>query len=244
VRATICILTFAIVVLPMRDLEGQSISPDSAFRAFHRATVEERWLDAGQFLDPTSVDMARWDIIKSAGKWGRARTVEEYLRDDPKMPREVAEYFVRSAEESMRRMKNIIPYQFAFVEDTATLKQLSQLEAAARYVQARDFRYRIRMSYLSTPGCEGQTLDEAEAKELAPRFELLGTAVRGDTAWIMFRDTSRTGGYSFMGPGVATLFRVGTRWYVDIDRPQYGSAGFGIANVQCTDAAGAGTRRP
>jgi hypothetical protein len=160
------------------------------------------------------------------------------------MPREVAEYFVRSAEESMRRMDNIIPYQFAYVEDTATLKGLSQLEAAARYVQARDPRYLLRMSYLRTPGCEGRTLDESEAKELAPRIELLSSAMRGDTAWIMYRDTSRSGGYGFMGPGVATLFRLGTRWFVDIDRPQYGSAGFGIANVQCTDAAGAGTRRP
>lgn len=242
-RAIIGILTVTISVLAARGLDAQSINPDSAFRAFHRATVEERWLDAGQFLDPTRVDMARWDIIKAAGRRERARTVEEFLRDDPKMPREVAEYFVRSAEESMRRMDNIIPYQFAYVEDTATLRGLSQLEAAARYVQARDPRYLLRMSYLRTPGCEGKALDEAEAKELAPRFELLSTAIRGDTAWITYRDTSRAGVYSFMGPGVATLFRVGTRWFVDIDRPQYGSAAFSIADVQCTDAAG-GTRRP
>lgn len=141
----------------------------------------------------------------------------------------------------MRRMGNHIPYQFADVEDTVTLQRMSQLEAAARYVQAKDPRYLVRLSHRAA-GCPARSLSEADANALAPRFEVLATALRADTAWIMYRDTSRTGAYSFFGPGIATLFRFGTRWFVDIDQPQYGRASFGMVTVQCDDSTA--TRRP
>ena len=244
-RSIVCLVVFGVAVLRAEVLAGQtSNSPDSVLRAFHRATLEQRWLDAARFVDPTRVDVLRWDIIRSAARPERVRTVDDYLRDDPKMPREVAEYFVRNVEESMRRMGNGIPYQFADVEDTLTLRRLSQLEAAARYVQAKDPRYLFRLSYRITPGCEGRSVSETEAHELAPRFELLTTAVRGDTAWVMYRDTSRTGVYGFIGPGIATLFRIGDRWFVDIDQPQYGAGSVGMFAAQCTDVDSAATRRP
>ena len=215
--------------------------PDSVLRAFFDATLEQRWLEAAQFVDQTRIDMARWEVIRSARQPARVRSVEDYLRDDPRMPRQVAEYFVKSAGQSMRKMGNHIPYQFADVEDTVALQQLSQLEAAARYVQAKDPRYHLRLSYRTAPGCQGKSLSDADVNELAPRFELLTTAVRGDTAWVMFRDTSRTG---FIGPGIATLFRQGSRWFVDIDQPQYGPVSLQMFTTRCDEADSAAVRRP
>lgn len=144
----------------------------------------------------------------------------------------------------MRQMANPIAYQFADVEDTATLRRMSQLEAAARYVQAKDPRYHLRLSYRHAPGCEGRLPSDADLDELAPRFEVLATAVRGDTAWIMYRDTSRAGLYGAIGPGVATLFREGDLWLVDLDRPQFGPVSVGMFAAQCTDKDSAATGRP
>ncbi len=154
-------LGLAITLLPGWLVAQSFTTPDSALRAFHAAMFERRWTEAGRFVDPVLVERLRWEAVRSARAPRRARTIDDYLRDDPEMPREVAEYLLRRAEQSIRQLGNFISYEFAHVDDTAALKRLSSPEAAARFVQAQDPRYQIWMSFRMAPGCEGRTSDDA-----------------------------------------------------------------------------------
>lgn len=218
-------------------------TPESVVRAYFQAVAERRWRDAAQFVDPAFIERVRGHTISWAGDAGRVVTVEEHMRRDPDMPRAVAEYFVRGAERSMRAFGNEISNQFAMVEDTIALKALSPMEAAARYVQATDRRYVFSRSYRMLPGCADSVPDDATLNEFAPRHEILASVVRGDTAWVMYRDTSRISMQEVTGPEIAALRRVHGRWLVDLERAPGRSSGTLYA-LECTKIDSAGVRRP
>lgn len=218
-------------------------TPESVMRAYFQAVAERRWRDAAQFVDTAFTEQMRRHTIMSATERERVVTVEEHMRNDPEMPREVAEYFVRRAQQSMRAYGSEISYEFAMVDDTSTLKQLSPLEAAARYVQAQDSRYLLWRSYRMTPGCADRTPDDEVLNEFTPRREVLASVVRGDTAWIMYRDTGGMSSEMRRGPEIAAMRRVQGRWLVDLEHaPDRGSGA--LFAIECTKSDSAATRRP
>lgn len=242
-RVAVCGLTLMLGAAHSGLGQSRADTPESVIRTYFRAVAEQRWRDAAQFVDTAFTERMRRHTIASAMEPERVVTVEEHMRNDPEMPREVAEYFVRRAEQSMRAYGNEISYQFAMVEDTGTLQQLSPLDAAARYVQAKDFRYTLWRSYRMAPGCADSTPDDEALHELTPRPEVLASVVRGDTAWIMYRDTSRMSSEVLRGPEIAAMRRVQGRWLVDLEHaPDRGSGA--LFAIECTKSDSAATRRP
>lgn len=218
-------------------------TPESVMRAYFQAVAERRWRDAAQFVDTAFTEQMRRHTIMSATERERAVTVEEHMRSDPEMPREVAEYFVRRAQQSMRAFGNEIAHEFALVEDTTTLRQLSAMEAAARYVHAQDPRYMLWRSYSVAPGCAGRTPDDEALNEFMPQREVLASVVRGDTAWIMYRDTAGMSSQMRRGPEIAAMRRAQGRWLVDLEHaPDRGSGA--LFAIECTKSDSAATRRP
>ena len=215
-------------------------SPDSAIRAFLAAVAEQRWADAGRFVEPARVERERESAISHARTPARVRTVEDHLRHNPEMPRAVAEYFFEQERRSLALVQHMMDFDFADVTDTVMLRRLSPTDAAARYVQALDPRYGLRQASRMAPGCAGRPYADSA---FTPRFEVLAGAIRGDTAWFMQRDTSRAGLYAGDRPQVTAVYRVGDRWYVDVDRLFVGWGSGALIPMRC-DTTERSERRP
>jgi hypothetical protein len=162
--------------------------PDSVAASFLRAVAGARWAEAATYLDRPSVERVRRNALRAA----RFRTgdvfevtAEWLMQREPDMPREVAEYQVRKSRESRARAFDLLAHEFARVADTTALATLPADSLAARWIEARDYRYRMRRA-LSERGCTPP--DSALAlmgRWQPPVTRVLGSVVRDSSAYVL-----------------------------------------------------------
>lgn len=150
------------------------------------------------------------------------------MREDPKMPREVAEYQIHS----MRRSYDSTPQfarEFANVTDTTTLRRLTAAEIAARWIEAKSSRYRIALAGARSPACKTVSGNEAMFPE-PPRM-VLGSIMRNDTAYVLHQFHGSSSGLHsspihVMTPQVAVLVRDANVWRIIPSYELFGPMGF------------------
>ena len=109
--------------------------------AFLTALRAGHWAEAAVWLDPAGLQAIRRRYLNSPAFWGYtppAMTVDDYLRNDPDMPRVVAEYFARQAE------KHPLPafsplHQFG-VDSITQLARMTIEELGYAWVKGHDER--------------------------------------------------------------------------------------------------------
>jgi hypothetical protein len=155
-------------------------SPRDAAARFLDAWNARRWPEAARLLDLDQFDRLRQDFITRARRTsneGPQLTVEELRRQDPDMPREVAEYQVRRMQEQQRRYADPTPFEFARVSSVSALRALTAEEAAARWLESRDPQWQVKMQY-EQAGCPAPD-DITEI--VPPRRRLIGIVADGDS---------------------------------------------------------------
>lgn len=110
---------------------------------------EARWDDAARFVDLGVVSTTRDRFVRKARgqKPPPKLTAEYFLQTDSTMPRAVAEYSARRFNERVPAV-NLIAHEYARVFSLDTLAQLPLAEVAARWLEAKDERWMIRLTLL------------------------------------------------------------------------------------------------
>jgi hypothetical protein len=207
--------------------------PAEVAREFFDALAAQRWRDAVAYVDTAAFEMVRrdelardWQMRAAEQESPAARDpqmmVRAMMQSDPKMPREVAEYFVRQVRESRRHSHSLIGMDFARVPTADSLERLPTTEAAARWLEAHDemFQFRQERDERRARGCP-ELPSDAELDRPRPHV-VLGAVVLGDTAaYVLHRDPARgaemaaaMGGWRPVTPEVLPLRRVAGQWRV------------------------------
>jgi hypothetical protein len=226
---------------------GANASPAEAAREFFAAELDGRWLDAARMLDLKSFEPQRAQSVANARQARDAHpfhlTVDQILRHDPSMPRAVAEYQVKQAEEAFRDY-NPLSYEYADVPTADSLAALPVDVAAARWLEAKDPRWLMKRQARSFSGECAQVydslltppkvLDRAASAStfMLPRPEVVAVASGGATAgsadslsYVIFRERYETKLDSTarprtavlpmqMSPSVLTMIRTPGGWRV------------------------------
>ena len=180
--------------------QAQTPAPDAVVREYFDAIEKGRFLEASRHLDTGYFADSKRDMMRTYRNPRRrpAMTVEAFMQHDPEMPRAVAEYQMKQFERSALGPEFAeLEYMFADVPDTTALKLLSARELAARWLEARDWRYQVRRTWRSNrcpPGGDTLTVDLDSIISSLPvlKRELLGIVRRRDTAFAVFREAGET----------------------------------------------------
>lgn len=185
--------------------------PPDVMRAFFDAVAHERWVEAAAMLDLELLERGR----RQQMEWRRhpppdnPPTVEELMRHDPEMPRAVAEYQIAQAERFKSTAGEMLSFEYANVRDTTMLVRMSALELGARWLEAQDSRYQMRRSAELAPDCADKLDTILSSVPAPPPREVLGAVGRGDTVFVLHRDSTSAGDAEsvmpFFGTSVATL---------------------------------------
>ncbi|HEU4995559.1 MAG TPA: hypothetical protein VFT29_12105, partial [Gemmatimonadaceae bacterium] len=137
------------------------------------------------------------------------------------------EYELAQAQLAQDRQPDYLSFEFANVHDTVTLAQMSPLETGARWLEARDERYLMRIALEQSPGCPPtvpmtQALDSLRRASTGRSAQVLGTITAGDTAYVVFRHPRVLGDGEFdmetrARPSVLTLSRHNASWVIHPD---------------------------
>lgn len=165
--------------------------PEEVVRAFFQAEDDGRWLDAARMMDLQAFEPFRRNMLRGlqmAHSFARM-TPEDLMKQEPDMPRAVAEYQIKEMNEHMRDF-NYLEHEFARVESADTLRGLSIDEAAARWLEAKGPKWSAELAHredLRHPphACPPEYPDSVVAKypkEWAePKAHVLGAATGSDT---------------------------------------------------------------
>ena len=197
---------------------AQSSARETANR-FIAAWDQREWSEAAGLLDLDLFDKFRQDFVDRARRQGESSpevTVDDVLRQNPGMPRDVAEYQVRMIRQQRERNADPAPFEFARVRSLDDLEQLSPAEAAARWLESRDPAWQIRMQYQAA-GCR----PPADADDVSPvHRRLIGMVDESDsTSYALFReqrtgDDDQTPAWVGGDVFVMVLHQDGDRWEV------------------------------
>jgi hypothetical protein len=224
---------------------GSAASPADVAREFFAAERDARWLDAARMFDLKSFEAQRAQSVANARRTRDAHpfrlTVDQILRHDPSMPRAVAEYQVKQAEQSFRDF-NPLADDYADVPTEDSLAALPIVVAAARWLEAKDPRWVMKREARWSGECaqvydsllkRPSTLDSVAASMfMLPRPEVVAVASGGSTAgsadslsYVIFRERYETTLDSTarprmavlpmqMSPSVLTMIRTPAGWRV------------------------------
>lgn len=141
-----------------------SDTADAAARAFFAALEAGRHTDAAALVHPAALSRSRERSLSELRTRGegafRAMTAEDFLRGDPGMPREVAEYQAARANEQMPDDGGWA-LERAGVASLEELERMSPAEAFARFLAVNDTRATVRRAVAREP--------DAGLRELATR---------------------------------------------------------------------------
>jgi hypothetical protein len=212
-------------------LEGPAAVADS----FFRATRDARWVDAARLMDLDAISAMRDGTVRSARRQRPVppMTAETFLQHDPKMPREVAEYQARQANE---RSTDVDPLanEYAGVPSVDSLARLPAVDVAARWLEARDVRWNVRVGLRASQkrGCFSADSIDAMIRAMRPGpARIIGTVIDDSLAYVLYerdivenvarpsteqaRPRRRRARPSFvMPPLVMMLRRFGPQWRV------------------------------
>jgi hypothetical protein len=142
--AALLALCAAIAPVPLRAQTpnpAASPTPEAVVRAFIAALESQRWVDAARLVHPTALDRYLERSLSSlrAVAHRPSLTAEDFLRQDPQMPREVAEYQACRAAEGARDYPRF-ELERAGVASVEELERLSPEQAFARFLEANDLQ--------------------------------------------------------------------------------------------------------
>jgi hypothetical protein len=180
-------------------------------------------MEAARLLDLDRLERYRRELLESQRQRPRVRrqvNVEDMLKANPEMPRVVAEYYVAEAQRHETSSPSIeLSNSFANVHDTTTLKQMGALELGVRWLEARGWRYQFSRVLRQSPSCKGIPTEHAAAARPIPARIVLGAVRRGDTAYVLHRESLQSPNFSevlgALPPEVATLYRRGDSWRLE-----------------------------
>ena len=216
--------------------QAQTPSPTAIVRAYFDAITIQNWEAAATLLRSEDIERIRRESIASFRPQEiQPRTAEYFLRQDSTMPRAVAEYEAARFNRAIASLPDIsgLQSEFADVKDTAQLAALSVVQAGARWIEARDMRYHMRRMLSASPDCPKEAYSAAAASAI-PRFDIIGEVIRGDSAWVLYRNLAfmSDGADEFVPrPSIATLFREARGWRIK-PLDDYGSVQFSVVECQ------------
>jgi|GEM_PF-4241223 len=222
-------------------------SPEAAAGAFFDALESRRWADAARLVHPAALARYREHTLSSVrattGVPERpAITPEDFLRHDPQMPREVAEYQARRSNEAAQEHRGWA-LERAGVASLEELERLSPEEAFARFLAASDEQQGMQRAM------EGK-VDEVVGElltRMAPRTERTvigsvpapagqGAGEAGGSAYVTYSITHRVAHAPTPGPEQVAVVRVrrdGPAWKLDPDEPMmhelFGGGSFAVS---------------
>lgn len=114
--------------------------------AFFNAVVGGRWNDASPLLDTISLKAIRRESAEYTKRWRATRplTAERFMQMNPEMPRAVAAYRAKEANERTRALAKALGVYG--VEDPDSLLAMPIESYASRWLEIRDERWLIRES--------------------------------------------------------------------------------------------------
>ncbi|MET0399674.1 MAG: hypothetical protein ABW277_23000 [Longimicrobiaceae bacterium] len=208
---------------------GAVPTPEATVRAFIAALESQRWEEAARLVHPEALDRYRERSLSSlrAVAHRPSITAELFLRQDPQMPREVAEYQARRAAEGAREYPRF-EFERAGVASVEELERLSPEQAFARYLEANDLQRSLQREI------ERET-DEQSAELFtrdAPRLDrvVVGSVPApqppggisgmpaGEFAYVLYSVAHRVRHYPKHGPervAVMGVRRDGSGWKLD-----------------------------
>jgi hypothetical protein len=174
------------------------------------------------------VDMKAFDkILKQAQDAARSDpsegvvTVDAIMAGDPAMPRAVAQWEADRGARTRQTPLNYIIHEFARVSTLPEFLALSPDEAASRWLEARDFRYRARLDWKEI-GCTGDLPSNLSVPE---RHTVRGVAIGDDsTAYVIQTAAAIVSGHDMLmnhdAPLLMVLGRRGSAWKIDPNFPR------------------------
>lgn len=136
------------VAAPASTLAAQQGTARRIAELFFSAAAAGRWKEAASYLDLDAFETYRRQQVR----WSRVPqpvhelTAEELMRHDPDMPRAVADYQVAKYKSGRGEIGDGLSYEYAGISSADSLAALSTLDAAARWIQARDPIYQMELS--------------------------------------------------------------------------------------------------
>jgi hypothetical protein len=218
-RASLAARLAAAAAVPLAGAgaQGATAPPESVAVAFLGAVAAERWADAAGWLD-----LPRFDAYRRAARV-RPVTAADLRRVDPDMPDAVAEYQLRRLAAEQPRFD---PLAFDFGEGATadSVAAWPAAVAAARWLEARDGRTRLRRSFarqseaLARQGCG--VADRPLPPGLGVRRPrvVLGAVVADSEAWALHREPDETryatpNATPGAAPGRSDVGGAGAPWY-------------------------------
>jgi hypothetical protein len=235
---------------------AQTGSPTAVVDSFFKAAEQERWRDAAQLMDLESFGALRDENVRTLRRprTPHHATPEELMQFDPKMPRVVAEYQAARMNEQVSR-NDWLMSDYADVPNADSLAALSAEEAAARWLQAKDPRYRMRRSLAAQQARCGLPDSAITALIRTPSTtaRVLGVVMADSLAYVLYVDAPVASGESdslagrtrrhdsarravwIMAPSVMTLRRIGSRWRIAPGEPFGGWSDY-VTVINCPPA--------
>lgn len=212
-----------------------SADPSTVFRELLARLEAEDWLGAVALHSPAFIQAEVSSLLRMARPARRLPTVESLLREDPKMPKEVAEYEADRA----RRAPPPSPYfgDLHGVESAAHLEVLSPEEIFARYLHGRDYRWRWRLhidALIERHPEHAPALTELRAKEGSPWQGPVAGHIETDArAYVIYGVHHRPAEEHGIdpAPSVAVMRREDVGWRVSSDIVPGYAAVFGPVRV-------------
>jgi hypothetical protein len=231
-----CLLALAARPAPsMAQSDSRLWAPAVVADSFFRATRDARWRDAARFMDLDAMSAIRDQSVRAARRQRPVSviTAETLIQQNPKMPREVAEYEARQANERSADF-DPLAYEYAKVPSVDSLARLRPADVAARWLEARDPRWGIRRGLLEYQkrGCISADSVEVMVRTMRPGPpRIIGTVIDDSLAYVLhersFLDDPvqptperarsrrrRMPGAVMLPPSVAMLRRVTSEWRI------------------------------
>lgn len=202
--------------LPAQRATG-SASAESVVRSFFQAVTAEDWRTAAALLDLEAFRPLLRLALEQAQQYRPPQdlTIDDILRHDPDLPREVAAYQLKQIQaEAGRYAADPLGGQFAGVTAAAALAALPLDQAAAAWLEAQDERTALREAF-TRKRCPVPSRDSLAR---LTRHELLGTLLSGDSVAYALHRTVRwfpdSVALMVPGPAVMELRRRGGDWRI------------------------------
>jgi hypothetical protein len=168
--------------------QKQPTTPGDVAKAFFEAAAAHKWRDAAGFVDLEAFETYRHQMVESARHPLKTPTITAamLMKRDPDMPREVAEYQVRQFEKMRGDSSPWLSYEFADVKSLSDLAALSTIEAAARFIEAEDYSYKMReAARRDTVGCRKLAKPVVMPDVRTEPDRILGVIVRDSDAYVL-----------------------------------------------------------
>ena len=171
---------------------NRALTPSEIVDHFLKAQQAEQWSEAASYLDPEALERIRQREISQYSDANFPHwTVEQFMKNDPEMPREVAEYELKRMNKLRKSRAMQIPwsYEFADANTVEELRKFTRDELGVSWVKAHDLAYRSRQSVAACEQIRSESA-AAIAKRVASMrtYRILGEIVNDSMAYVLKED--------------------------------------------------------